>query len=136
MIAEAVEAVTLVVQALAVWIVVLSLAAALTLHAVVAAVWLPCHAAREALAGAVAASAALEAWRDQPDRERAADGHLRPPVMRAASGATTATGPSRSTGTGSGATQGPDGTPGHREAPEAAHARTAPSWAQADEDAA
>lgn len=61
MIAEAIHTVLTLGWALAVWIVLVSLAAALALHAVIAAVAWPCMAAQEAVSGALAASRALRA---------------------------------------------------------------------------
>jgi putative exporter of polyketide antibiotics len=60
-IADAVDTAITLGWALAAWIVLAAAAACAAVYAVVVAVWWPCHAARDAVAGALAASQALRA---------------------------------------------------------------------------
>jgi hypothetical protein len=69
-IADAVDTAFTLGWALAAWIVLTAAAGCAAVYAVVVAVWWPCRAAGEAVAGALAASRALRALRDRPDRYR------------------------------------------------------------------
>ena len=70
MIAEAIDTALTLGWALAAWIVLVSLAAALALHTVLVAVAAPVLAACRAVAGALAAWRAVRALELQPDRYR------------------------------------------------------------------
>ena len=70
MIADAVDTAVTLGWALLVWIVLTAAVAVAAVYAVVVAVAAPVNAAREALSGAVAASAALNALGEQPERYR------------------------------------------------------------------
>lgn len=70
MIAEAIDTVVTLGWALAVWIVLMAGMGSLALWTVVVTVAVPVNAARRAVAGACAASAALRALGEQPDRYR------------------------------------------------------------------
>lgn len=70
MIGEAVDTAVTLGWALAVWVVLLALTAALALHAVVVAVAVPVGAACRAVTAALAASRALRALGEQPERYR------------------------------------------------------------------
>lgn len=70
MIADAIDTVFTLGWALLAWIVLTAAAATLALYAVVAVVWAPVHAARKALGAAFAASGAVRALGEQPERYR------------------------------------------------------------------
>ena len=70
MIADAVDTAVTLGWALLVWIVLTAAVGVAAVYAVVVAVAAPVNAAREALGGAVAASTALRALGEQPERYR------------------------------------------------------------------
>ncbi|MGW7726264.1 hypothetical protein ACWGJ6_23380 [Streptomyces canus] len=70
MIAEAIDALITLSWALLAWIMLLAAVGVAAVYAVVVAVAAPVNAAREALSGALAASGALNALREQPERYR------------------------------------------------------------------
>jgi hypothetical protein len=69
-IAEAIDTAITLGWALAAWIVLTAAAVCLAVYAGAVAVWWPCRAARDALAGALAASRALRALRSWPEPQR------------------------------------------------------------------
>jgi hypothetical protein len=71
-IAEAIAAVTALGWALAVWIVLLAATVTAAGYTLTVAVWWPCSTAREAVAGALAASRAVRALRDHPEPQKPA----------------------------------------------------------------
>ncbi|WP_406170222.1 hypothetical protein OIE52_39020 [Streptomyces canus] len=74
MIADAVDTAVTLGWALLVWIVLMAAVGVAAVYAVVVAVAAPVNAAREALAGAVAASRALNALREHQNAPRALTG--------------------------------------------------------------
>jgi hypothetical protein len=70
-IADAVDTAFTLGWALAAWIVLTAAAGCAAVYAAAVAVWWPCHAARDAVTGALAASWALRALRSHPEPQRA-----------------------------------------------------------------